>query len=369
MITLEDFISKTKIIFCIHSLHAGGMERVVSELTNQFVYKENIDVHIILYGIKRDVFYKINDKVKIHKPDFVFDDTKRLTSTVKTILFLRKKIKNLQPNTVLSFGEYWNNLVLLSTLGLKTPIYISDRSTPLKDLGKTQNFLRKKLYPTATGLILQTEKAKQIYQEQFKNLNIAVIGNPIREIKAKNTIKRENIVLMVGRLINTKHQERLIKIFSKIDLLDWKLILVGDDAKKEKNKKKLRQLIKDLKLRNRVVLAGKQEDVESYYLKSKIFAFTSSSEGFPNVIGEAMSAGLPVVAYDCVAGPSEMIKAGQNGYLIPLFDDSLFKKKLEILMNDNEMIEEMGNKAQLNIKKFDSNNIANIFLETILNKK
>lgn len=354
-----------KIVFVIHSLQAGGMERVVSELSNYFVEKNDIEIHIVLYGIKRDIFYKISDRVIIHKPDFNFDNVNRLISTIKTISFLRKRIKSIQATTVLSFGEYWNNLVLLSTLGLKTPIYIADRSTPLKDLGKIQNFLRRSLYPTATGLILQTEKAKEIYQKQFKNLSIAVIGNPIKEIKNKDNIKRENIVLMVGRLINTKHQDRLIKLFSEIDNPNWKLVLVGDDAKKQNNKEKLTQLTKDLKLENEIVLAGKQKDVESYYLKSKIFAFTSSSEGFPNVIGEAMSAGLPVTAYDCMAGPSEMIRDGQNGYLIPLFDDKLFKEKLFSLMNNKKLREQFGENAKNDIKEFDTEKVGEKFYNFI----
>ena len=357
-----------KIVLAIHSLQAGGMERVMTELAINFSKRNDLEIHLVLYGIKRDIFYLINDKVIIHKPDFPFDNSKRLTSTVKTILFLRNKIKILQPTTVLSFGEYWNNLVLLSTIGLKTPIYIADRSTPFKNLGRFQNFLRKKLYPKATGLILQTEKAKQIYQKQLKNLVIKVIGNPIREIKTKDNVKRENIILMVGRLINTKHQDRLIKIFSKIDLSDWKLILVGGDAIKQKNKEKLEQLIKDLKLENRVVLAGKQKDVESYYLKSKIFAFTSSSEGFPNVIGEAMSAGVPVIAYDCVAGPSEMINDSISGFLVPLYNDKMFQKKLELLMNDESLLIEIRSKAKKSVDKFNLDIISEEFLNTILDK-
>lgn len=341
------------------------MERVVSELSNHFVGKRDIEVHIILYGIKREIFYTVNDKIPIHIPGFIFDNNKRFTSTLKTIFFLRKKINNLQPDAVLSFGEYWNNLVLLATYGLKTPIYIADRSTPLKDLGKIQNILRKLLYSTATGLVLQTEKAKQIYQKQFKNLNIAVIGNPIREIENKNNLNRENIILMVGRLIDTKHQDRLIKIFFKIDNSNWKLVLVGDNAKKQKNKKKLVKLIKDLKIENSVVLAGNQKDIESYYLRSKIFAFTSSSEGFPNVIGEAMSAGLPVVAYDCMAGPSEILTNNEDGFLIPLFDDKMFKDKLELIMNSEELRELMGQKAKINIKRFDSRKISEKLLSFI----
>jgi len=358
-----------KIVFVIHSLQAGGMERVVTEFANHFVGKKNIEIHIVLYGIKRDIFYKLNNKIHIHKPHFTFDNKRRLLSTIKTVLFLRKKINKLVPDTVVSFGEYWNNLVLMAVYGLKTPIYIADRSSPLKNLGSIQNSLRKWLYPKAAGLILQTQEAKAIYQNQFKKLNISVIGNPIREIDNINNIKRENIVLMVGRLIDSKHQDRLIKIFSKINKSDWKLVLVGGDAKKQKNKEKLTKLINGLKIENRIILAGSQKNVESYYLKSKIFVFTSSSEGFPNVIGEAMAAGLPVVAYDCVSGPSEIINNKEDGFLVPLYDDKMFQEKLEMLMKNEELRKIMGKRAVINIKRFDNEKISNEFLKTVLNKQ
>ena len=88
----------------------------------------------------------------------------------------------------------------------------------------------------------------------------------------------------------------------------------------------MRRIIADNNAEDKVFLEGKQADVETYYFKSKVFAFTSSSEGFPNVIGEAMSARLPVIAFDCIAGPSEMIKDNENGFLIPLFNFGQFRR-------------------------------------------
>src|SRR5690606_4069636 len=107
----------------------------------------------------------------------------------------------------------------------------------------------------------------------------------------------------------------------------------------------------------KVLLLGKQTDVDHYYRQSKIFAFTSESEGFPNVIGEAMSAGLPVIAFDCVAGPSEMMTNEINGYLIPLFDYELFRKRLETLMKDEELRIRLGEKAREDIKQFEINKV------------
>ena len=158
----------------------------------------------------------------------------------------------------------------------------------------------------------------------------------------------------------------MIRLFVKINQPGWKLIIVGDDALKQKNMIRLKMLIADLDSSEKVVLAGGQSDVESYYRRSKIFAFTSSSEGFPNVIGEAQSAGLPVIAFDCIAGPADLITNNQNGFLVPLFDYNQFEEKLGYLMNDNQLRESMGYNAQKSVKQFEADKIAEQFYQFIL---
>jgi GalNAc-alpha-(1->4)-GalNAc-alpha-(1->3)-diNAcBac-PP-undecaprenol alpha-1,4-N-acetyl-D-galactosaminyltransferase len=357
---------KNKICFVIQSLHPGGMERVMSELINQFATKENSELHLVLYGIKREIFYKLPPNISIHKPNFEFNNKFRLLSTIATIWALRKIVTKIEPTTILSFGELWNSFVLLALIGKSFPVYVSDRCQPDKSLGKFHNFLRKKLYPKATGIIAQTDIAKSIYLQQFNHNNIQVIGNPIRVINSEFNIPREKIVLSVGRLIITKHHDELIKLFVRINNPDWKLVIVGDDALKQNNMSRLQALIKELNAENQILLAGKQSDVDSYYLKSKIFAFTSSSEGFPNVIGEAQSAGLPVIAFDCIAGPSDLIENDKNGYLIPLFNYSQFEEKLRYLMENSVLIESMGDYARRSIKKFEAQIISEKFYNLIL---
>jgi GalNAc-alpha-(1->4)-GalNAc-alpha-(1->3)-diNAcBac-PP-undecaprenol alpha-1,4-N-acetyl-D-galactosaminyltransferase len=357
-----------KICFVIPSLHPGGMERVMSELINSFSKKENVEIHLILYGIKRDVFYKIPLNIFIHRPNFVFNNKKRIWSTIKTLFFLRKKIKQLNPSTILSFGELWNSFVLISLIGIKLPIFVSDRCQPDKSWGFVQDILSKLLYKNARGIIAQTNKAKDIYIKKYKHPNIKVIGNPIRKIENEAQLQKERIVLSVGRLITSKHHDELIKLFVKIGKSGWKLVIVGDDAIKQNNMVKLRQLVSDLKADDKVILAGNQKDVDSYYLKSEIFAFTSSSEGFPNVIGEAQSAGLPVVAFDCVAGPADLVQNEYNGYLIPLYNYSLFENKLNLLMCDDKLRNSLGNKAKISVKIFEAEIISNIYFNFITAK-
>lgn len=362
-------MEKIKICLLIPSLQAGGMERVMSELLWHFSTKEELELNLILYGKTRQVFYEIPEGIIIHKPGFRFNDSHRFLHTLRTIGFLRKTILRIKPDTILSYGEYWNNLVLLSLLGLKYPAYVSDRSQPDKSLGRFHDLLRRYLYPRAKGVILQSEKARQVFLGRQKHGNIAVIGNPIRRILPESDhMEREKNILMVGRLIKSKHQDRLIRIFANLPHRDWKLLLVGYDHLKQKHMERLEALVKDLKLEGRVLLLGKQSGIEEFYLKSSLFAFTSSSEGFPNVIGEAMSAGIPVVAYDCVAGPSEMIRDGRNGFLVPVFDDEQFAERLDVLMSNEEMRIAFGKRAFEDIQNFSISRIGDKYLNFILDQ-
>lgn len=354
-----------KVCFVIHSLQAGGMERVMSELVNYFASTKKYEVHLILYGIKRELFYEVQNNVIVHKPRFEFDNSKRLFSTLKTIRFLRKEIKAINPISVLSFGERWNNLVLLSLFGSKIPVYVSDRAQPDKPLGFKDDFLRKKLYPKAKGIITQTSKALTIFSAMYQHNNFKVIGNPIRQIST-STIPKENYILMVGRYIESKQQDVLIKIFAKLNAPNWKLILLGYDHLKQENQIKWESLTQELNIAERVIFTGKQTKVEEYYSKSKIFAFTSKSEGFPNVIGEAMSASLPVIAFDCIAGPSDLINDSQNGFLIPIGNDDLFGAKLQYLIDNQVIREEFGKNAKKNMAQFELDYICKQYEDFII---
>jgi GalNAc-alpha-(1->4)-GalNAc-alpha-(1->3)-diNAcBac-PP-undecaprenol alpha-1,4-N-acetyl-D-galactosaminyltransferase len=355
-----------RVCFIIPSLHPGGMERVMSELAQNFAKRKDIDLHILLYGIKRDIFYEIPDNITIHKPLWEFNNKYRFVYTLRTLVYVRSTILDINPDYILSFGEYWNSFVLLSLLGLKKKIYISDRCKPDKNLGRLQELLRKWLYPKATGVIAQTSKAKEIYAEKKLNSNIIVIGNPVREIEFKEEQKKENIILSVGRLIRTKHHDQLIRIFKQTAPSNWKLVIVGGNANKQNGMAELKSLIVEFGLEGRVELTGTVEDVESYYGKSKIFAFTSSSEGFPNVIGEAMASGLPVISYDCVAGPSELVVDNVNGYLVPLFDMAEYRVKLAKMLSEEGLRAKMGEASKGLIKKFSANEISEKYYQMMV---
>lgn len=101
------------------------------------------------------------------------------------------------------------------------------------------------------------------------------------------------------------------------------------------------------------------KDVVKAYTAGSIFIMTSRFEGFPLVLIEAMQCGLPCIAFDCPYGPREIIKNGENGFLIPYDDDSSFIEKLTYLMEHPEEREQMGKAAQKTAAKYDKIQIMN----------
>lgn len=342
------------------------MERVMAELANYFCEKDKLEVHLVLYGRHPEIFYQLSQQIIIHQPKTIFNNNLRFIYSLGRLYYLRQIVKKIKPKSILSFGEYWNSFVLIALFNLTYPIFISDRCSPEKKFSKIHTYLRKRLYPRAKGIIAQTNKSKDAYLAQSKQTNIKVIGNPIRKFQSQSENEKENVVLNVGRLIHTKHQDKLIELFLKINMPGWKLVVIGYDHLQQRNSEQLRSIIANNFAEDKVYLEGKKTNVEDYYSRSKIFAFTSSSEGFPNAIGEAMSAGVPVVAFDCIAGPSEMIQDNFNGFLIPLFDYEQFSEKLEMLMRNDDLRKNLGEQAGKDIQRFSVEYIGEKYLDFLL---
>jgi GalNAc-alpha-(1->4)-GalNAc-alpha-(1->3)-diNAcBac-PP-undecaprenol alpha-1,4-N-acetyl-D-galactosaminyltransferase len=358
-----------KICLIIPTFQPGGTERVMSELAGYFCQKSKVEVHLILYDSHPVIFYSTPKNLVIHEPKSRFNDRLRFIYSIGRLYFIRRAVVRIKPDAVLSFGEYWNSFVLLALLGLKYPVFVSDRCRPDKHLGFYHQSLRRILYRRASGIIFQTSKAREFFKNLEKKVPIKVIGNPIREISTNQELIKENIVLTVGRLIPSKNHDKLIKSFLKLNQSGWKLVIVGGDALKMSIMNDLKNMVRELEAEDKVILAGNISNVDKFYLMSRIFVTASESEGFPNVIGEAMSAGLPVVTFDCIAGPSELITDGENGFLVPLYNYTLLEQKLLLLMNDSELRDRMGSKAMESIKKFSVEEIGEKYYSFMMSDK
>ncbi|NCU32679.1 MAG: glycosyltransferase, partial [Candidatus Moranbacteria bacterium] len=144
-----------------------------------------------------------------------------------------------------------------------------------------------------------------------------------------NFSEDEKIVGTVGRLVSGKNLDQLI-----VDFLEHcskgQLIIVGDGPEKET----LRNLIASYQGDDRVLLTGHLDNIPKVLNAFDLFVLPSASEGLSNVLLEALSAGLPIIAYD-VGGNSELINPDLGGILVPQYDRKLFIDNVSKLLNDS----------------------------------
>ncbi len=330
-----------KISLIIPTMKQGGAERVMSELINNWAISGN-DVTLILL-VKCKHFYMIHENVKIIELGFENKGKiNKIKNEIKLFFTLRNLLNDLSSDFVLSFMEKYNIFTLLATRGLNQRVYISDRSNPNSKVPFMIKHLRRLTYKYADGIVAQTILAKEVLERETKNSNILVIPNPLKDVKRFVNVAREKIIINVGRLHPLKGQTNLLDIFSKANLPEWRMVFLGDGALLDDLKRK----VKTLQMEKSVEFLGEVKDVDLWLAKASIFAFTSLSEGFPNALAEAMSAGVACISFDCETGPSELINNGKNGFLIPIDREELFIEKLKLLATDKYLRDSMSDEAK-----------------------
>ncbi len=306
------------------------MERVMTLLAQYFVSR-GISVRLIVLT-KQPHFYPLDDRIQVVEPDFTIDQMPRICFTFRNFLFLRRQLRE-SARVVLSFGGKYNAFVLLASYGLGKSVFISDRSRPGIGYGVLLNRINPLLYRWAAGIIAQTERAKSVIFYQTRHPRIAVIPNPVRPIEGTPFPSSDKIILTVGRLIPTKKFDWLLDIFAGTRRDGWKLIILGDGPLMDA----LRRQAAMLGIADSVTFAGNRKDIDDYYRSAHIFAFTSVSEGFPNALAEAMATPLPCIAFDCEAGPSDLIDDGVNGFLLTEGALDTYRDRLQQLMDDETL--------------------------------
>lgn len=352
-----------KLFIIIPTLKQGGAERVSSELASHFSNK-GVEVHLVLLA-QADNFYEVANSVHIHRLGFVnHGKLKKVISEIKVFFKLRSLLRQYKPDSVLSFMDKFNIFTILASFFLNLKVFISDRSNPNLKLSPLILVSKKIIYPLSCGIIAQTALAKNTLLDITNHKNIVVIPNPVKEVRLFPNIKKEKIILNVGRLVDEKGQKYLLEAFSKLNLQDWKLVILGEGPLR----KDLENLILTLGLTNNVVLPGAVNNVDEWFAKSSIFAFTSISEGFPNALIEAMAAGLPCVSFDCEAGPRDIIKNGINGFLVEERNISELVEKIQSLIDDPILSEKISKNA-INVReRYNLNSIGSKYFSFIINK-
>jgi N-acetylglucosaminyldiphosphoundecaprenol N-acetyl-beta-D-mannosaminyltransferase len=181
-----------------------------------------------------------------------------------------------------------------------------------------------------------------------------MIPNAIDQLPKNIAPLKEKRFISVGRLSKEKGFIDLLALYK--DLLkqypDWKLDIVGDGPTREE----LENYIQINSLQDTVTLHGFQgkEYIDSLLQKSSIYLMTSYTESFGIVLIEAMSHGIPCIAYDSAEGAKEIIMSGENGYLIKNRNSSAMIQKIEDLIEYPDKRKEMGKNARKSVVKYTS---------------
>ena len=165
----------------------------------------------------------------------------------------------------------------------------------------------------ASAIVLQTEAIKSLYPETIQRRAV-VIPNPVVLSTTERRPHDGLVLAAVGRLEWQKGFDLLIQAFAAIasDFPDWRLTIWGEGAERSR----LQQLADQSGYADRIELPGNSQSQSDWTGNADIFVLSSRYEGFPNVLLEAMSAGLPVLSFRCDFGPEEMIEDGVDGVLV-----------------------------------------------------
>ncbi|MDT7830202.1 glycosyltransferase family 4 protein [Pricia sp. S334] len=351
-------MNKKKIAFITHGMQSGGSERVISILSNSL--SKYFEVFIIIM-IDSPSFYELRPEVTLlhckegPKPSKgIFEALKSNFNTYKAIL---KYLRDEKIDLAIGFLTTNNILTTLAAKRLEKPVIISERNNPLAQtatIGFFWKTLRRLLYPRADVLTVQTSRVKAFYTSFVKEQKLVTIPNPINpEFDRTISVKKKNVILNVGSLENQKGQDILIRAFYEAQLQNWQLHIVGEGSQRDK----LTELIKKLNLQESVFLLGKKSNIAEYYSSSKIFAFSSRYEGFPNALLEAMYFGLGCVSTNCPTGPAEMIENNVNGYLVDVDDIPALAIQLQNLAKNDDLRRNLGLVARKSVEKYETEEI------------
>jgi GalNAc-alpha-(1->4)-GalNAc-alpha-(1->3)-diNAcBac-PP-undecaprenol alpha-1,4-N-acetyl-D-galactosaminyltransferase len=323
------------------SLGRGGAERVLSVLANAWV-EQGKDVTMCVLNRDDEAAYPLRAAIKVRNLRLPSDRSKNAfqaaARTLKKVLVLRSAIASLKPDVIVSFMDYANILTLLATRRLGIPVIVSERIDPsLYKIGSMWEFLRRRTYPAASAVVCQTQATLQRFQQKMP-LRGCVIPNPVvmpyltRSRSAQDQPERTYSIVAMGRLVPQKGFDLLINAFSQISERhsEWVLKIAGSGPLQQE----LQQQAAKLNLKHRVILTGALEDPFALLTAADLFVLSSRFEGFPNALCEAMACGLPVISFDCPAGPREIIRDGVDGLLVDPENVGALAEAMDTLMTN-----------------------------------
>ncbi|MFA4890436.1 MAG: glycosyltransferase family 4 protein [Candidatus Paceibacterota bacterium] len=341
-----------KILFLINELRRGGAQRAFVNQINYLAGKGN-DVCLAII---------LKESSASYLPDLILDKNKIYFLSEKplgglgSLLKLNRLAKKEEIEIIYSTLEYSNIIARLAKLlRPKLRIFIresniADKKTFLfKAVDMLLNFLPEKIIAVSEAVKESLKKYQPFYASKIVTLYNGVVIPTDGDSRASRDSKEVKI-LNVGGIRRQKDQLFLLEVFKKIIGTNKKvrLFIVGDGPER----RNLENFIIRENLGNFVKITGRISDekiLADYYRQSDIFALSSLWEGCPNALLEAMAYGLAPVSTE-VGGATEIIEDGKSGFLVPVGDKDAFFNKINILINNSGLRNQIGREARNRVK-------------------
>ena len=351
--------SNKKITFLISTLSGGGAEGVCVGIANSFV-DNGWEVDLVILNLHNEAYLnRISTKVNL----VVLNVNHARYSGFQLLKYIyTNKIK-----TILVFNYELSVVLVILRILFKLKIKILSRSISTFSAKMMQFYklsaydrfvvapLIKYFYHKVDYVINQSNGMRDDLISIYPQLNTysSVIFNPIpahlinfAKENDLSKIKKENYLLCIGRLEKLKGFHHAIKAFAgivkKYPYLRLKIVGKGSEEKR------LKQLVNDYSLLDRVDFEGFKKEIIPYYLRARVTILPSLYEGYPNVLIESISMNTPVIAFDCPSGPNEIIIDGRNGYLVKNQDVEDLRKKMLNFPYDKFIYRDLVNSIKKN---------------------
>jgi glycosyltransferase involved in cell wall biosynthesis len=325
-----------------HYCFNGGGERILTLLCNELIKYYDITILSLLQENNESI-YSINKKV-----NFKFANIKKifrngLSRLLCEIVYLKNNYSYLAefdtiiglgifPNILL--GIFYKKIKNVKKIGWVHNSYIGESSFIYKSL-------RYLFYRNLDSIIILTNSDVNNFVKI--NKNTSVINNFIvkRNKKISNPYKNKRFIF-VGRIERKQkgidYLCKILKLYYKTSDNPWECKIIGNGS----YKKKLLSFIKRNNLDKYIKYLEKTSEIEKEYKQASCLLLTSRFEGFPMVLLEAISFGLPIISFDCPTGPAEVIKNNMNGFLIKQYSVNDFVDKMIEVENNEEEVKKMS---------------------------
>ncbi len=356
------------------SLHGGGAERVISELSNNFV-KDGHDVDIFLwedinvYSLDKKINIYISDMPKILKITHnlllkLLGNLAYLITSPLFIYFLKKKLEIKKYDkiyihslaSILQFLYLKNNNSFNVFHSVKSELLLKNRSFISKWKNKFVINLAgriKKNICVSNGIAVDLNDSFGISAKVIYNpFNINAIKSKSKELNV-NLSKYGNYILNIGRLDKIKNQHEIILAFNSVKYKYDSLLILGDGPEKEN----LIKIINELNIADKVFLLGFKSNPYIYIKEAELVVSASLIEGFGNTIVESLILKTPVISSNCPCGPREIMEPPLDNYLYDVNSHISLVEKLEQYSRNNYPIN------SFNMNKFDIKKICTMYLD------